>query len=323
MKAVPSFAKGLILINVAVLLAGPTGLYGKILAHLPLGVAVCGRSAFAAVAMGLYLKLTGQRFWMGMNQPRVFWGTVVSGALLALHWFLFFDGIERSTVAIGVLTFSAFPLFVTFIEPWVFKTKLHPFELVAAALAFWAISLIVPPIDPSTLWGGSASVSMVWGAFIGLLSGVVYAIYAVQNKLQMYRLSLNESAPISVAQLTFYQNAVAALLTAPWIFSLKAPLTSTDLGHLALLGVAFTALLQALFIASLGHIKAQLVGMVCTLEPLYSMILAMIFLQEHSSLQIWLGGLLLMGAVIMAIFTTPSSSTAQTPGNVATSHPST
>ena len=39
----PSFRKGLLLSNLSVLLAGPTGLFGKTLAHLPIGVVVLAR----------------------------------------------------------------------------------------------------------------------------------------------------------------------------------------------------------------------------------------------------------------------------------------
>ena len=42
---------------------------------------------------------------------------IASGVLLSFHWFAFFHSIQLSTVAVGVIGFSTYPVFVTFLEP--------------------------------------------------------------------------------------------------------------------------------------------------------------------------------------------------------------
>jgi broad specificity polyphosphatase/5'/3'-nucleotidase SurE len=43
---------------------------------------------------------------------------------MAIHWTTFFQSIQVSSVAIGTITFSTFPLFVTFLEPVIYKERL-------------------------------------------------------------------------------------------------------------------------------------------------------------------------------------------------------
>lgn len=58
------------------------------------------------------------------------------GIILAVHWTTFFQSIQMSTVAIGLLTFSTFPVFTTFLEPYFFKEKINVKDIVIAHTLF-------------------------------------------------------------------------------------------------------------------------------------------------------------------------------------------
>ena len=73
--------------------------------------------------------------------------TIVQGILLASHWVLFFLSIQLSSVALGLVTFSSFPLFVTFLEPLFFRERLKPFDLGTALAVFAGIVLVVPDLN--------------------------------------------------------------------------------------------------------------------------------------------------------------------------------
>ncbi|MEE8432979.1 MAG: EamA family transporter [Candidatus Desulfatibia sp.] len=109
---------GMLEIHIAVMLFGLAGLFGKLLA-LPALVIVFGRTLFASFTLGAILLCSSIPLRTKSRQDRVV--LVLLGALLAVHWTTFFHAIQISTVAVGLLTFSTFPLFVTFMEPFFLK----------------------------------------------------------------------------------------------------------------------------------------------------------------------------------------------------------
>ena len=95
-------------LHLAVLLFGFAGLFGKWLA-LPAVWIVLGRTSFAAATLLLVLGAAG-----GWRAPSV--RLLANGVLLAAHWVTFFEAIRVASVAIGLLGFASFPLFVLLIE---------------------------------------------------------------------------------------------------------------------------------------------------------------------------------------------------------------
>jgi drug/metabolite transporter (DMT)-like permease len=110
--------RSLIEIHIAVLFFGLAGLFGKLILLPPL-VIVLGRVIFAAVflaLLSLYLKQS-----IKLNQKKDYLYLFIMGIILAFHWWAFFQAIRVSTIAVGLLTYSTFPIFVTFLEPYFFK----------------------------------------------------------------------------------------------------------------------------------------------------------------------------------------------------------
>jgi len=105
---------GLLEIHIAVILFGLSGLFGKFLTLPPL-VIVFGRTFFATLTLGIILAVFKIPF--RVKSSRDFFVLILLGVILAAHWITFFHSIQISTVAVGLLTFSTFPIFVTFMEP--------------------------------------------------------------------------------------------------------------------------------------------------------------------------------------------------------------
>src|SRR6478735_11884795 len=102
---VPSHRIALTSLHTAVALFGFAGLFGKWI-DLPPPLIVLGRAGVAALALAMLLAVRRQ----GLG--RLEWRLAVSGALLAAHWFAFFQAIQSAGVAIGLLGFASFPIFV-------------------------------------------------------------------------------------------------------------------------------------------------------------------------------------------------------------------
>lgn len=274
---------GLTQIHLAVLLAGGAGLFAKFLSVGPM-VLTSGRTLFGSLALLTVAMLT--RSSLRLLGARDLLALALSGALLAAHWFTFFLSIHVSTVAIGLLAFSTFPLFATFLEPLVFGERLHRRDVVMASVVTAGLVLVTPSFD----FGNHLTQGLLWG----ILSAFLYAVLSLQNRSYASRYPA-----ISIA---FYQQAFAALCTLPFALQWQGTLSGSDLGYLLILGVVFTALGQGLVVASLRHLRAQTTSVVFGLEPVYGILLAWLLIGEIPTTRTLLGGFLICGAVLWASF---------------------
>ncbi len=270
----------LLQIHIAVLLFGVSGLFGKLVA-LPAGLIVLGRVFFASVF--LLLILVYLRKNIKLNQRHHYVYLAAMGLILAVHWVTFFLSIQLSTVAIGLLTFSTFPVFVTFLEPYFFKERIRLADILAAFLTLLGVMLVIPEFQlHNTITQG-----VVWG----VISGFTYAVLSMLN-----RKFAGEYSGLVIA---FYEQAAAAILLLPLIFLYRQPLVqANDILLIILLGIVFTGAAHSLFISGLKRIKTQTAGIISCLEPVYGIIFALLLLQEIPTAREILGGLLIIGIVV-------------------------
>ena len=282
-KNLTPMAHPLFRIHSAVFLFGMSGLFGKFIAASPLFI-VLGRTLFAAMALGLYARAVSGTRLSGFSRHTL--GLfMLQGALLAVHWYFFFLSIQLSSVALGLVTFSTFPLFVTFMEPLAFREPLKRRDIFTAVAVFSGICLVLPDIDLSN--------QTTLGGIFGILSGLTFAILALVN-----RKNVRVSDPVAVA---FFQNLFAALcLVVPIILIQPVCPTARDLPALIFLGVVCTALSHTLFISSLRQIRAQTASVITGLEPVYGIVLAFFLLREIPAAATLAGGLIIIGATVAA-----------------------
>lgn len=282
MRANDTFHRtGLLQIHVAVLLAGGAGLFAKLLDVGPMGL-TAGRTLFGSAALLLFAAAAklSLRLQNGKDAAAI----VFSGAVLAAHWATFFQAIHVSTVAIGLLAFSTFPLFTTFLEPLVFRERLQRQDIVVALIVTAGLVLVTPSFDLHD--------RLTQGVLWGMLSAFLYVVLSLFSRSYVGR--------YPAASISFYQQACAALCTLPFAWQPQAHLSGHDLAYLAVLGVVFTALGQGLVNASLRHLRAQTVSIVFGLEPVYGILLAWLLLGEVPAARTLLGGALICGAVLLA-----------------------
>jgi drug/metabolite transporter (DMT)-like permease len=274
--------RGTISANIAVLFFGLAGVLGK-LSTLSSPLIVLGRVFFASPVL-LTLCLL-QKLPLRPRSLRDGITLVGLGALLALHWTTFFQSIAVSNVAIGLLSYSSFPLFTVILEPLLLRQRLSRIHVIAALLILPGIYLLVPSFtfqNQTTL-----------GVFWGVLSGATFALLSVTNR------GLGERYPSLVISL--YQDGVATLLLLPALLlsNNTALWTPRELLILLFLGVFCTALAHTLFIASMRSLTAQSASLIASLEPVWGIIFGIILLHELPTLTTLLGGILIVGAVML------------------------
>lgn len=274
--------KGLLFVHLAVFLFGFPGVISK-LVNLPSFSLTFWRLILASLTLFLIIKLQPKQ----MPRPAQsldFWLIVSSGGLLAFHWTTFFQSIQVSTVATGLLSYSAFPLFTIFLEPWLLGTRFHRKNLILAAICLAGISLLVPEFN----FKNNMFIGVMWG----LASGFSFSLLTIINR------KLTARYP-SLA-LAFYQDTLAIFFLLP-IFLVKKfswPGNLESLGLVIFLGVFCTALAHTLFIRGLRDMEAQTSSLISLLEPVYGLILSYLVLKEEPSLRTLTGGCLILASVL-------------------------
>ena len=271
---------GLLDIHTAVLLFGLAGLFGKWLTLSPIFI-VLGRVFFASLALAFLLFITHQGF--SITPRKIYLTLLFLGFILSIHWVSFFQSIQVSSVAIGLLSYSTFPVFTTFLEPLFFKERLVKINVLFSLLCLFGIFLIIPSfqLNNSTFRG------VLWG----LVAGFTFAILTIFNRKLTQKLS-----PLSIA---FYQDLFATIFLLPFLFVLRPTLSSRDILLLIVLGTLCTAVSHTLFIKGMRYIKAQTASIVSALEPVYGILLALLFLNEMPSLRTIAGGCVILVSQVL------------------------
>ena len=284
-----SHRNGVISVLVALPFVSMTGLFGKFLSHSPLLI-VQGRTVFAFSA--LLLALFAIRKAIFFKNCREWAWMTVNGTVLAVHWIAFFQAIQVSTVAIGLLSFSSYPLFTTFLEPLFFREQLRSRNIFAVLLVICGLALMTTSNneDSNVIISGSVVQGVLWG----LASGLGFAVLTLLN-----RGHVRNHSPLL---LTCWQNGIAALVILPWSWSESWDLSGKDWGLLFILGVVCTVGGHTLLINGLRHVRAQVVSLlIAGMEPVFAILFALFLLGETPSGQTLLGGVLIVGTTVFMI----------------------
>lgn len=280
-KKVKVRRKGLLEIHIAVLFFGLAGLFGKLLL-LPSTIIVLGRVFFATIFLSLVLLYLKQGIRLRQKQDYFF--MALMGFILAVHWVTFFQAIQVSTVAIGLLTFSTFPVFVTFLEPVFFRERVELKDILVAFIAIVGVALVIPEFEIKN--------SMTRGALWGIASGFTFALLSIMN-----RKYVKEYSSIIVA---FYQDSIATVVLLPFLFLAAPVFRLTDILLLSILGVIFTGVAHTLFIKGLASVRAQKASIIASLEPVYGIIAAILLLGAIPTLRVVFGGVIILSAALYA-----------------------
>lgn len=265
--------------HAAVLLFGLAGLFGKWIPWDPTAI-VLGRTTVAAAALAIVIRATQGRL------PPPTLALALNGVILAVHWTAFFAAIQVSTVAIGLLGFASFPLFVPWLERALLGKPVTRAKVAGAALVTLGLVLVVPDLS----WGSGTAHGFAWG----LVSGVTFALLTVRSGRLLAR---HRATAIAL-----WQNVVAALVLLPFVLTggMGGPFDAHVLSLVLVLGVACTALAHTLYTASLARVGATTAAVCASLEPVYGIALAWLLLGEVPGQRVLAGVALLVAAALVA-----------------------
>jgi len=261
---VNNLKKAFIQLHIAVLLAGLTGVLGKLIT-LNEGLLVWYRLLLTAVALWVPALFRPSSFRIQRKDIARIFGI---GAIAALHWVAFYGSIKYSNVSVGLLCFSAVGFFTALIEPLVCRHRVDWMELFLGLLVIAGIFLIFQ-VDPR----------YKTGILIGLVSSLLGSLFPVLNKRILDRVP---AAVVTRYELTggFFFLSILLPFYLHWFPSSKVLPDMEDWIWLMVLSLACTVLAFNLSMNALKRLSAFTVNLSYNLEPVYGILLAFVLFRE-------------------------------------------
>ena len=255
--------KGFVQLHLSVLLAGFTGLFGRLITLNEVDI-VWYRMVFTSLILLVFTGLPRIEF-------RRFLQLCGCGALLGLHWMLFYGSIKASNVSIGVICFSLIGFFTALFEPLIYKRKISWIELLFSLVTVGGV-LCIFSLDPRYRYGIT----------IGIVSSAVCALYAICNKKASVGL---RSRTVLMYQMSGGLIAVTAiipfyLMVFPSQQSVMVIPDGTNLWFMLCHALFCTVGMYLLQIQALKRLSAFTVNLTYNLEPCYTIILAFLIFGE-------------------------------------------
>ncbi len=277
--------KAFIQLHIAVLLAGFTGILGKLIS-LNEGLLVWYRLFFTAISLWLLAVIRRQDIRI---DRRDLWRIIGIGGIAALHWVAFYGSIKYSNVSVGLLCFSAIGFFTAIIEPLVLRHRMDVVELLLGLLVIVGIFLIFR-VDPH----------YKTGIALGLVSSLLASLFPVLNKRILRRVP---AATVTLYELSGGWGVLTILMPLYlWLFPAPSLIPGlTDLGWLLVLSWACTVLAFNLGLLALQKISAFTVSLTYNLEPVYGILLAFVVFREdrYFNRGFYLGLGIILGSILL------------------------
>ena len=255
--------KGFIQLHLSVMLAGFTGLFGRLITLNEVDI-VWYRMLFTSLILLVFTGL-----------PRVGWRKFAElcgcGALLGVHWMLFYGSIKASNVSIGVICFSLIGFFTALFEPLIFKKRFSWTELVFSLITVVGVLCIF-----------SLDARYRYGIAIGIVSSAICALYAICNKKASVGV---RSRTVLMYQMSGGLLAVSAVIPLYLlIFPSQQPVVvvpdGSNLWYMLCHALFCTVGMYLLQIQALKRLSAFTVNLTYNLEPCYTIILAFLIFGE-------------------------------------------
>ncbi len=274
-----------ILLHLIIFMWGFTGILGKLIA-LDAFIIVWHRVLIAFIALGLFLLFRKKSIRISNWQSGL--KLIGVGIIVTLHWITFYKSIQLSTASLGILCLSTTTLHVTWLEPFVMKRPFQVSEFLLGFIVIFGIYFVSSDFQPHEY----AALSY------GLISALCAALFSVFNA------KLAQEIPTPT--ITLYEMGTGFIfLSIILLFQGKLTsdlfiMTTSDFLWLLFLGILCTSFAFLITIEIVKVLGAFTVSLSINLEPIYTILLAIFILQEHTLLnnRFYIGATLIILVVI-------------------------
>lgn len=258
-----------------------SGMLGR---YVPLepGPAIWWRCLLAALLLYAYCRYQGFVLSIGGGDQRR--AVLISGVMMAVHWVTYFYALKLSSVAVGMLAIFTYPAMTTLLEPLLTDKKMEPHHLLLAGLVVVGVYFLAP---------GDFSLEndMFIGMLFGLGSALIYSLRNIMMKKQVK--TLNGSV------IMLWQVGVVVVVLIPFLLFSRALPTVEAFPYLVSLALITTAVGHTLFLLSFKHFSISTASLLSCIQPIYGILLGMLFFREMPTWSSVIGGVLILATVVV------------------------
>lgn len=272
--------KNLSVLLLATLFISTSGVLGRYI-NMPAEAIILCRAFLAAIFMYIFCRFKKVNLRINSKKDAISIG--LSGLLMGAHWVTYFIALKLSSVAIAMLSIYTYPIITVFLEPLFSKKKISGIQILMAFLVLFGVYMLIPEF--------SLENDQLKGILMAILSAVFYAVrnLMVKKEVKKYNGSM----------LMLYQLIVIAIFLTPTLFFSDFSNITSQIPLLFLVALLTTALGHTLLVNSLKHFSATTTSIISSVQPIFGIIIAFIFVNEIPSYNVYIGGALILLTVVI------------------------
>ena len=266
-----------------VLILGFTGIFGKLISLNTIEL-VWYRMLIAFITLFTFLAFKKE---LTKIKKKDFFGLLFVGSLVAVHWFFFFESIKVSNVSVAVVCLSTASFFSAMIEPFFLKRKPKLYEYILGIVVFVTLFLML-----------EAETKYTMGYIYGIIASFLGTLFTLYNAKYINRLEASKITMVEMLAGVIIFSILMLLNKEIGINNLKIDIN--DFVYLLLLGTICTAAVFVWMVEIMKYISPYSLIMAINLEPIYSIVLALIIFSEseHMNLSFYIGA----SVIILVVF---------------------
>ena len=266
-----------------VLILGFTGIFGKLISLNTIEL-VWYRMLIAFITLFTFLAFKKE---LTKIKKKDFFGLLFVGSLVAVHWFFFFESIKVSNVSVAVVCLSTASFCSAMIEPFFLKRKPKLYEYILGIVVFVTLFLML-----------EAETKYTMGYIYGIIASFLGTLFTLYNAKYINRLEASKITMVEMLAGVIIFSILMLINKEIGISNLK--ININDFLYLFLLGTICTAAVFVWMVEIMKYISPYSLIMAINLEPIYSIVLALIIFSEseHMNLSFYIGA----SVIILVVF---------------------
>ncbi|MDH3539670.1 MAG: DMT family transporter [Acidimicrobiia bacterium] len=230
-----------------------------------------GQLAASRIWLATIFQFIVLALWRGVRIPDTSRRSIIiSGLLLPLHWYTFFQAIQTTRVLVAlVLVFVAAPA-MSIAATRVLGEPLALLTGVAVVGGFVGAAIAVDPSNGATTEG------VLWA----LASGGLLAVTLLNVK--------PGAADLGALRFGAWQGLVSSLVTLPWAVT-AVPEIDGDLSLVLFLGIGLTGISGLIYLGTMYRVPVSTLSSTMYVEPMAAVVAAWLLLDEEPAARGWIG----------------------------------
>lgn len=275
-----SHGKNLSLLLLSTIFISTSGVLGRYIDLSPEAI-ILFRAIFAGIFIYIFCRIKKINLKIATKKDRH--SFAVSGFFMAAHWVTYFYALKLSNVAIGMLSMFTFPVITALLEPFFTKEKLNLSHIFLAFLVLIGVYMLVPEFSTEN--------DQLKGILFGIFSALCYSLRNLTLKKHV--------KDYNGSMLMLHQMIIVSVLLFPVLFFSDFSNLESQLPLLLLVALLTTAIGHTMLVNSLQHFSVSTASIISSVQPIFGIIIAYIFVNEIPSFNTYIGGSLILLTVVI------------------------